>query len=132
MVIIPNQIIGQIYKHGNREFPFEACGYLAGCDNKVLKSYPMRNVDKSREHFSFDPKEQFEALKEFRKEGLDILAVYHTHPDTPARPSAEDIKLAYDPSILYVIVSLKAKGSLIGVYRVIKGKAVEVELIIGD
>ena len=57
-------------------------------------------------HFSMDPTEQFAAVKECRNQGLKIRAVYHSHPETPARPSDEDIKLAHDPSLSYVIVSL--------------------------
>jgi len=45
-------------------------------------------------------------INECRNQGLKIRAVYHSHPETPARPSNEDIKLAYDPSLSYVIVSL--------------------------
>ena len=53
-----------------------------------------------------DPAEQFATVKECRSQGFAIRAVYHSHPETPARPSAEDIKLAYDPSLSYVIISL--------------------------
>ena len=66
----------------------------------------MTNADHSPEHFSFDPKEQFAAFREARAQGLEICAVYHSHPASPARPSAEDLHLAYDPHLLYVIASL--------------------------
>ena len=45
-------------------------------------------------------------MRQAREEDLEIIAVYHSHPETPARPSVEDIKLAYDPNVSYVIVSL--------------------------
>ena len=41
-----------------------------------------------------------------REMGIDLIAVYHSHPKSPARMSKEDIKLAYDPNVSYVIVSL--------------------------
>lgn len=106
MIQIKETVIQKIIEHAKKDTPVEACGYLAGREGEILKQYPMNNIDKSNEHFSMDPKEQFEVVKKARNEGLDILAVYHSHPDTPARPSAEDIKLAFDPNILYVIVSL--------------------------
>jgi len=87
-------------------FPNEACGYLAGRDGCGKLVIPMRNVDESPEHYSFDPADQFGAVKKAREAGLDLIAVYHSHPASPARMSAEDIRLAYDTSIFYLIYSL--------------------------
>ena len=66
----------------------------------------MTNVDASAEHFSFDPKEQFAAVKAARAEELDLVANYHSHPETPARMSTEDLRLANDSSIVYLIYSV--------------------------
>lgn len=106
MIKIPKEIVNEIIEQGKKEAPIEACGYLAGRDETVLKHYPMTNIDKSEDHFSLDPKEQFKILKEARNEGLKIIGIYHTHPVSPASPSEEDSRLAYDPDISYVIVSL--------------------------
>ena len=43
-----------------------------------------------------DPKEQLKAIKDMRANGLTPLGNWHSHPETPARPSQEDIRLAYD------------------------------------
>lgn len=98
----------EIIAHTKKEAPIEACGYLAALDGIITVCYPLSNIDKSREHFSFDPASQFAVLKEARAKGLEIAAVYHSHPQSPARPSEEDIRLAYDPQIVYVIASLAA------------------------
>lgn len=103
---IPKPIVTEIFEQAQSEAPLEACGYLAGNDDLVHKFYPMKNVDQSPEHFSFDPQEQFKILKETREKKLDLIAVYHSHPETPARPSKEDIRLAFDSQISYIIVSL--------------------------
>ncbi|VAW23448.1 hypothetical protein MNBD_BACTEROID01-2819 [hydrothermal vent metagenome] len=105
-VNIKEQVIERIVAHAEKEAPIEACGYLAGKDGVITKHYELTNVDNSPEHFSFDPEEQFNVLKQARNEGLEIMANYHSHPATPARPSQEDIRLAYDPGISYFIVSL--------------------------
>jgi len=106
MIKIPKNIYEAIVKHVKSKAPIEACGYLAGIDGEVKAFYEMTNVDNSEEHFSFDPKEQFEVFKEASKQKLRLIACYHSHPATPARPSQEDIRLAYDPNISYIIVSL--------------------------
>ena len=106
MLTIKKDIINQIFSHAKNDLPNEACGYLAGNNGVVTTAYTLTNIDHSPEHFSFDPAEQFKTVKDVRNKGLEILANYHSHPSTPARPSVEDIRLAYDPSISYVIISL--------------------------
>jgi proteasome lid subunit RPN8/RPN11 len=127
MLVINKDIIDKIMEQGRREAPLEACGYLAGKDEKIVKYYPMKNIDKSTDHFSLDPKEQFAVIKDVRGEGLELIAVYHTHPKSYARPSSEDIRLAYDPNIIYIIVSLL--DNAVRAYRIIKGVVSEEEVI---
>lgn len=106
MLQITQDVYDAVITHALEVFPIEACGYLGEKDGVVSKAIAMTNADNSKEHFSFVPAEQFAVVKEFRAEGLHPSVVYHSHPETPARPSEEDIKLAYDPNISYVIVSL--------------------------
>lgn len=106
MIQIPQHIVNGIIEQAYNELPNEACGLLTGVDGIAQKQYPLTNIDQSPEHFSFDPKEQFDVLKDARRNGLKIIANYHSHPATPARPSEEDIRLAFDPHIIYIIVSL--------------------------
>lgn len=106
-MIIAQNIIERIIGHAKREAPIEACGYLVGMDDRIIEVYVMKNIDGREDHFSFDPQEQFVAHKYARQAGLKIIGIYHSHPATPARPSAEDIKLAAVPAYLYVIISLK-------------------------
>ncbi|GHV29869.1 Mov34/MPN/PAD-1 family protein [Bacteroidia bacterium] len=129
MIIIPKNIIDGIIEQAQRELPDEACGLLVGSGNEVVKQYPLTNIDHSSEHFSFDPREQFHVLREARKEDLRIIANYHSHPESPARPSEEDIRLAFDPEIIYIILSLQKKDQPVLKAFSIKGGKVE-EMII--
>ena len=88
----------------------------------------MTNVDNSPEHFSFSPDEQFEVLKNARGRGLRILASYHSHPASPARPSKEDIRLAYDPKLIYVIISLAGGATDVKAFRITGGRAYPCEM----
>lgn len=118
MIEIPQHIIDAIIKQAYNELPDEACGLLTGEGNSVRKQYALTNTDHSPEHFSFDPKEQFAVLKEARKDNLRIIANYHSHPATAARPSEEDIRLAYDPDITYIIVSLAEADPVIKAFSI--------------
>jgi len=108
---IPTYVFEQMLEQAKAEAPIEACGILAGSDSKVEKLYKMTNVDNSSNHFMMEPKEQFAVVKDIRSAGLEMLAIYHSHPETPAGPSAEDIRLALTPDVIYVIVSLQGANA---------------------
>jgi proteasome lid subunit RPN8/RPN11 len=99
-------VVEKIIAHARKDVPIEACGYLTGDGEVVTGWVPLTNVDASPEHYSLDPGEQFITVRSLREQGLQVMAVYHSHPCSPARMSQEDIRLAYDPNISYVIVSL--------------------------
>jgi proteasome lid subunit RPN8/RPN11 len=130
-MIIPRHIVDEIIEQARNELPDEACGLLFGIDGEVKKRFPMTNVDHSPEHFAFDPREQFQALREARGEGLRIIANYHSHPETPARPSPEDIRLARDPDAIYAILSLHDRDKpVLKAFEIRDGKVTETVLII--
>ena len=128
MIKIPQSVYDEVVAHALKDNPIEACGYLAGINGEVKYAIPMKNTDESNEHFSFNPQEQFDAFKKTKSEGLRLIAVYHSHPETPARPSEEDIRLAYDPNVSYIIVSLASETPVMKSF-IIKNKTVEIEEI---
>ena len=99
-----------ILKHARENLPEEVCGLIAGKkggNNKSIeKVYCLTNIDHSNEHFSLDPKEQLAAVKDMRANGLVPLGNWHSHPESPSRPSEEDKRLAYDSTASYMILSL--------------------------
>jgi proteasome lid subunit RPN8/RPN11 len=108
---IPVEIFDQMLAQARAEVPVEACGILAGTDDTCKKLYKMTNVDQSSTHCMMDPSEQFEIARDIRAKGLKMLAIYHSHPATPARLSAEDVRLALTPDVIYLIVSLQNMDS---------------------
>lgn len=100
----------KILNHAVKELPREACGLVAGIVEdgiKVVKEvYLLTNVDASSEHFSMDPREQLNAVKDMRAKGYRMIGSWHSHPETPSRPSGEDKRLAHDPDADYLILSL--------------------------
>lgn len=70
-----------------------------------------------------DPKEQFEAIKDMRREGLQMIGNFHSHPESPSRPSEEDKRLAYDPKIRYLILSLMNRHQpVLNAFEIKKGR----------
>lgn len=128
MIRIPTHIYDGIVAQAYAELPNEACGLLVGKEGEVAKQHALTNIDHSPEHFSFDPAEQFQVFRSARADGLEIIANYHSHPETPSRPSVEDIRLAYDPNILYLIVSLAAEIPVLKAFSIQDGISKEIPI----
>ena len=77
---IPKHIFSQMLAHAHEQAPIEACGILAGGDHLVERLYSMANTDQSSDHFTMAPEEQFAVMKDMRAKGLEMLAIYHSHP----------------------------------------------------
>jgi [CysO sulfur-carrier protein]-S-L-cysteine hydrolase len=131
MLKIPQAIYEAIISHAKEGFPLEVCGILGGLDGTVSALYRMTNTDASNEHFMMEPKEQFAVVKELRGKGLSMAAIYHSHPETPARPSAEDIRLALTPGVSYVIVSLQSQHNpVLKSFKIDAGRVTAEEVVI--
>ena len=125
-VTITESAYQSILAQAQKDAPVESCGYLLGTDKETAtENYPMTNIDHAEEHFSFDPKEQFAAIKYARKHGLAIVGNWHSHPASPSRPSEEDKRLAYDPNILYFILSLAEAEPVLNAFRIVDGEVTE-------
>ena len=128
---IPDNVLEQMLTQAKAQAPIEACGILAGKDGTVEKLYKMRNANQSSDHFMMAPEEQFKVAKEIRSAGFEMLAIYHSHPASPARPSAEDIRLAFTPDIVYVIVSTQNTEPAVKGFLIEDGNVSEVPVRIG-
>lgn len=110
MITLKKSDYDKILAHAEKELPNEACGLIAGFVEDgvtiIKKVYLLTNIDHSNEHFSLDPKEQLAAIKDMRAEGLTPLGNWHSHPESPSRPSDEDKRLAYESRASYMILSL--------------------------
>ena len=115
MLKLRKDLYDKMVKHCEDGLPNESCGLIAGTvdgDVKTVeKVYLLTNIDASREHFSMDPKEQLAAVKDARAAGLAMLGNFHSHPESPSRPSEEDKRLAYDSTAEYLILSLMEPGN---------------------
>lgn len=125
----------KIVAHAEKELPNEACGLIGGTINgdskKIKKVYLLTNIDHSNEHFSLDPKEQLAAIKDMRQNGLVPLGNWHSHPESPSRPSDEDKRLAYDSKASYMILSLMdSQNPVLNSFKITGDTAEKEELVI--
>ena len=136
-VIIPREEYDKMLSHAVSEKPAEACGLLGGYaenDGQIIisKVYLLDNDDKSAEHFTIVPEQHLATVKDMRSLGLSPVGNWHSHPNTPSRPSDEDIRLAYDKNAVYMILSLAETEPVLNAFRIANKNAVKLTLIITE
>ena len=107
-----------IAAHGERGYPNEICGLLLGKDadgqRTIRALVPIENsfeADEQYHRFLITPDAMFRAEKEARRQRLDVLGVYHSHPNEAARPSLYDRDHAAWTVWSYIIVSVQSTGA---------------------
>ena len=124
---IPKALVEAMRAHAQEAYPEECCGLLAGTGSVPSHIYRAQNVHPTPKIFyEMAPKEQFYAFKNMRHNGLTLTAIYHSHPESPARPSPSDIRLAYDTEPYYLLVSLQQRETPdLRAYRIVDGAVTE-------
>lgn len=108
-VDLPGAVRRAMVAHARRECPLECCGLLVGRHGDVIAAVPLANVAANPEtRFRIDDREHIALRRTLRRFAppLDILGVYHSHPEGPPVPSPRDIREAYYPEWIYVVVGL--------------------------
>ena len=98
-------LLEQLIDHTRQCLPEEGCGFLIGRGNRATRFLPAPNVLASSTAFQIAPPVLFSLFRDLRSSGEDLVAICHSHPVGPARPSERDVAEAYHPSSFYVIVS---------------------------
>lgn len=137
MIVLKQSDYAAMVAHGLQEAPNEACGLLAGRIQgdvrHVEKIYILENEDHSPEHFTMSPMAQLKAVQDMRRQGLQPLGNFHTHPATPSRPSEEDKRLALDPTASYMILSLMDPAApVLHSFRIRNLAAEQEELVLAE
>jgi proteasome lid subunit RPN8/RPN11 len=107
---LSQQLLHQIHRHLESGYPNEACGVMLGKDGVITEvvSADNQRTDSARNRYLIDPLGYMKIEREADKRGLDVIGIYHSHPDVAARPSQFDLENAW-PNLSYLIVSV-AKG----------------------
>lgn len=132
-LIIPEVLYARMLVHCRESYPDEACGLLAGAGDRVACLFAMQNTEPSPVSYFMDPKEQFSAMKDMREKGLQMVGIFHSHPQSPPYPSPKDVSLAYYDDAVYIIVSLvDRERPEVKAFRIVSGKIEEVSLVVSD
>ena len=113
MLIVKNEEYKLLRKHGEETYPHECCGVLIGTvvgDRRTVRRIVRcgnARADRLNDRYTIDPKELIAAQREARRDQLDIVGFYHSHPDHPAQWSSTDLAEAHWFGCSYVITAVE-------------------------
>ena len=120
-----------IVAHARAEAPLECCGLLLGTRGLVEDAHRAANVRQSPTTYRVDPADHFAAIRRARATRREVVGAYHSHPRSPAVPSATDLREAHDRDFVYLIVSLAdPRTPELRGYRLLAEDLVEVTLVV--
>ena len=127
-LIVPRPIYDDMIAQARSELPNECCGLLVGQVQEsgvrgqesgarghesdtpfvtVVRRYALVNATASQTEYLSDPRSMFEAVRDMRGLGLEIVAIYHSHPTSAPVPSRTDLERNYSPDVMNFIISLQ-------------------------
>jgi [CysO sulfur-carrier protein]-S-L-cysteine hydrolase len=110
---LPRNIVNQLLELSLNSPDKEICGLIASHNGQATRCYPLLNIaHKPSQQFQADPQQQINAMRHMREQDHTLFAIYHSHPQSPAIPSAADITQIQYPEALTLIISLHTTGTL--------------------
>jgi proteasome lid subunit RPN8/RPN11 len=111
-VKLPRSEAERMFTHLRSTYPLEGCGVFVGRGQEAVRAVPVvnRETEKPRVRYQIEPKELVRIDAEARKDGLEIIGYFHSHPDHPARPSETDRQRAADTlsdGVIHVVVGVE-------------------------
>lgn len=118
----------------SREPATECCGLLAGRDGAISAIYPAANAAANlATSYEIAPRDLFRIMREIRAAGIELLGIYHSHPEGDNFPSARDIERAFYTDAAYFILSSRSDAPKpVRAFSICDGKVEELEIQILD
>ena len=116
----------EIIAHARESVPHECCGLIGGTnDGQAQSIYRTRNIAADPlVAYEAAPEDLFAAQRLMRHRGEELLAIYHSHPrSSDPQPSATDVRLAYYPAAVYLIVGFRNSEPCARAFRLIESEA---------
>jgi proteasome lid subunit RPN8/RPN11 len=125
---VPDEAMQLMVDHTRAWAPNEACGLIAGVDDRVTKIYQLVNADPGPDRFTLDPEEYFAVWQDATAHGWEILGLFHSHPTAAPVPSAADMDGGGDPAWVNLIIGVEDGRISLRAYRYAAGVASPVEI----
>lgn len=123
IVVTSSGILGRIAMAAEGAYPEECCGLLVGRRTEAAvqidEAAASTNIaGERRRRFEVDPTLRLSLMRTLRGTGRDIVGHYHSHPDGPDEPSAQDAAMAFEPDLIWLVVAvLRGRATAPGAFR---------------
>lgn len=120
----------QILEQARSASPHEVCGLLGGTAGRVTEVVPIDNTaENPTVRYRLDPAQQATTMSRFYRDGLDLVGIYHSHPQGTPIPSQTDIQQASYPDAIYLIVGLR--DNELGAWQIGRQRVTRVPIHVG-
>jgi proteasome lid subunit RPN8/RPN11 len=118
--------------HARQDSRVECCGLLAGREGIITRALPAENVAVNRAtRYEVAPKQIVHLMREIRAAGLEMLGIYHSHPNVRSEPSETDIATVGYPDAAYFIISSAVDGEMpVRAFLIQDGQVAELKLLV--
>jgi proteasome lid subunit RPN8/RPN11 len=130
-IIIPRQLWQAMREQVSRDAPLESCGLVAGHGRRAEQVYPITNLLASPVRFRMEAREQLQAFESIETCGLELLAIYHSHPTGPEIPSETDLEES-QYEVVNLIWSPREDNWQARAFWLEKNKATEIPVVIQE
>jgi proteasome lid subunit RPN8/RPN11 len=127
---IRQSVSSALVQDARKDSHVERCGLLAGSGGIITHTFAARNVASDpAKGYEIAPEDLFKLMREIRGAGLDLLGIYHSHPNGENKPSARDIERAYYPDAAYFIISPRPDAAQpVRAFSIRDGRATELTI----
>jgi proteasome lid subunit RPN8/RPN11 len=108
-------------EYSENQKPNESCAILFGKDNQVLDLFLTENIEESPINFTISNKQLIQAYSIAEEKKLEVVGIFHSHPDSDAFPSNTDKKFMQSNPVAWIIYS--------GINKNFKAYVLESEII---
>lgn len=127
-VRILKSVAAEVLRQARVEPRRECCGLLAGREGVITRIFPATNVAASTaNNYEIAPGELFALMRAMRAGGVELMGIYHSHPNGMKEPSLRDVERAYYPEAAFFIVSAGAEAA-VRTFSIRDGRVEELEL----
>ena len=130
-MILPAELRASIIAHARRERPRECCGLLVGRGQHVHFAVPVANIETNPARYRVDDATHITLRRTLRAfvPPVEIIGVYHSHPDGAAWPSERDVREALYPDWIHIIVGLGGRKPEVRAFRLRGGRIRELRIV---